>query len=320
MQALTIQNSNLMARVIPYGASLSDLRLSRKSTPLVLGYDDPALYPLDGQFMGAVIGRYGNRIAGGQFTLNDQLITVEQNECRTGHLHGGRNGFWNREWDLAEQSTTSVTFKLESPDGDAGFPGRLTVSASYEIVSPATLRLTCSAESDKDTILNICHHPYFNFSGTHSIAEHRLEINAHHYLPSSNALIPTGKIAPVEETLFDFRKGRPLSRISYNNTYCLNQRNSGVFEKAARLSCNGISMDLWTTQPGLHLYNGYKLHRHHIGHLGLPYPPCSGICLEPQGWPNSPNEASFPSTLLSAGERYEQTNEYRFQTRLTNIA
>lgn len=312
MQALTICNGNLMARLLPYGASLSDLRFSGSSIPLVLGYDDPALYPLDGQFMGAVIGRYGNRIAGGQFMLKDQVIAVERNECGTGHLHGGRNGFWNRKWELAQLSKTSVTFKLESPDGDAGFPGRLTVFASYEIVSPATLRLTCSATSDKDTVLNICHHPYFNFSGTHSIAEHRLQIQSGYYLPTSASLIPTGEIAPSKNTEFDFRNASVLKNTAYNNTYCLHHRSVGDLKRAATLSCDDVSMELWTTQPGLHLYNGYKLSSDHTGHLSSAYPPFSGICLEPQSWPNSPNEIAFPPSFLKANSLYLQTNEYRF--------
>ncbi len=312
LQAIEIGNRSLHANVITYGASLTDLRLTGKDTPLVLGYADPSIYPFDQQFMGSVIGRYGNRIADGRFRLNDQEICLEQNETGIGHLHGGSNGLWNRHWELAKRTATKAVLEVKSDNGDAGYPGTLILSASYEIVEPATLRLTFLAACDRDTIINICHHPYFNFSGTHPTEQHMLQINADCYLPSSKSLLPTGSVARVEGTSFDFRKERLLGKVDRNNTFCLHRKSSGELLKAARLSCADISMELWTTQPGIHLYNGYKLSRKHTGHLGSPYPPRSGICLEAQAWPNSPNEPAFPNTVLRADTTYRQVTEYRF--------
>lgn len=188
----------------------------------------------------------------------------------------------------------------------------MTLSASYKIFEPATLRLTFLASSDQGTIINICHHPYFYFSGTHTTEQHMLQINADCYLPSFKSLLPTGRIASVKNTSFDFRKERLLGKVDYNNTYCLHRNSSGELLQAAKLSYAKMSMGLWTTQPGIHLYNGYKFSREHIGHLGSPYPPRSGICLEAQAWSNSPNEPAFPKMVLRAGSTYRQVTEYRF--------
>ncbi|WJS05641.1 aldose epimerase family protein [Roseibium aggregatum] len=309
---VSIRNGSLSARVIPFGASLAELRHAACGFPLVLGYPDPAIYRQDRQFMGAIIGRYANRIAKGRFPLNGQFVDIEKNERGEGHLHGGDAGFWNRDWQVTMRSATHVSLSLTNDDGEAGYPGKMVVSARYEIVEPATLRLSLEATCDRDTIVNICHHPYFNFSGDLSIDTHELTIHAKRYLPSTDDLIPTGEIASVAGTAFDFTSPRRLPAQPFNNTYALHSDQSGPLAHAASLSRGRLEMELWTTQPGLHLYDGYKLKGAHDGHLGVPYPARSGICLEPQAWPNSPNQRNFPSTILSAKAVYRQVNEYRF--------
>ncbi len=309
---LYISNENLIAGLTPYGASLTDLRLKAFNRPLVLGYDNIDAYKNECQFMGAVIGRYANRISDARFKLHDREIILEENEKGVGHLHGGSAGYGVSEWQTKSHSHNRCCFELTEADGHAGYHGNLTVEACYELIEPATLRLTFYATCDQDTIINICHHPYFNFSGGQSITSHRLWLAANHYLPATNDLIPTGNILETNGSDFDFKTSKQLKDRDYNNTTCLHMVSNGALAHAATLSCDEIEMDLWTTQPGIHLYNGYKLGSDNIGHLGVPYPAYSGICLEPQAWPNSPNEAHFPLAVLRVGERYEQINEYRF--------
>jgi aldose 1-epimerase len=313
-EMISIDSGRLTATVIPFGASLTDLRLSDCDHPLVLGYASAVDHRNDNQFMGAVIGRYANRIAHGRFRLDDRTVEIDRNERGECHLHGGGSGFWNRNWSIRDRDDVSVSFALTSPDGEAGYPGTMEVVARYEVVGEATLRLSFEASCDKDTIINICHHPYFNFSGRRSIEDHRLMIEAEKYLPSTPELIPTGEIAGVQETPFDFRSLRPLPEHMFNNTYALHRQQYRPLSRAAVLACRSINMELWTTQPGLHLYNGYKLSGRKAGHLGVPYPPVSGICLEPQAWPDSPNRANFPSPVWRANSLYRQVNEYRFST------
>jgi aldose 1-epimerase len=184
---------------------------------------------------------------------------------------------------------------------------------SHQIVDEATLRLSFEACCNQDTVINLCHHPYFNFSGQTSLAGHLLKIDADHYLPVSTDLIQTGKIASVAGSLFDFRSSRGVPEHKYNNTYALHQNQSGPLTRAASLYCGTISMELWTTQPSLHFYNAYMLKAGRSGHVGVPHPKYSGICLEPQAWPDSPNQSGFSTTVLRANTKYRQINEYRFQ-------
>ncbi|PVB60475.1 aldose epimerase family protein [Labrenzia sp. 011] len=311
-EAISISNGRLSATVIPHGASLSDLRLSDCAAPLVLGYVNPDIYREDRQFMGAVIGRYANRIANGRFRLDGHTVDLERNERGERHLHGGNAGYWSRIWSVKERSAAKVSFELTGPAGEAGYPGSLHVVACYEIIDQATLRLSFEAACDRDTIVNICHHPYFNFAGSPSTDAHKLTIFSDHYLPSKDTLVPTGEIAPVTGTPFDFTSPRGLPKHKFNNTYPLHRLQAGPLAHAATLSCGDVEMELWTTQPGLHLYDGYKLSGSHAGHLGIPYPERSGICLEPQAWPDSPNRSHFPSAVLRANATYRQVNEYRF--------
>lgn len=309
---LYIGNDNLVAGLTKHGASLTDLRLKEFRRPLVLGYDNIDAYKNERQFMGAVIGRYANRISPARFKMGDKEIALEENEKGVGHLHGGLQGYGVCNWQIKSHTGNRCSFMFIEDDGHSGYEGKLTVEACYEIIEPATLRLTFHASCDQDTIINICHHPYFNFSGELSIKSHKLWLAAEHYLPGTPDLIPTGQILPTSHTDFDFKTSKPLKDRVYNNTMCLHMMSKGALAHAATLSYNDLEMDLWTTQPGIHLYNGYKLGSSNNGHLGVPYPAYSGICLEPQAWPNSPNEPLFPDTDLRAGAIYEQVNEYRF--------
>lgn len=307
-----ITNSALSAVVTDFGASLTTLRLAGCEHSLVLGYPDLKDQLADRQFMGAVIGRYAGRIAGGRVSLSSGDHQLDRNERGSTHLHGGLGWFGTRLWDLKEQSDTRLSFSLVSPAGEAGYPGRLEVEAIYELHAPAILRVSFRATTDQETVLSLCHHPYFNLDGRRDIKGHCLQVHAERYLPSDDVLLPTGEIAPVADTHFDFREQAPLAQANYNHTYCLTDLPSGPMRHAATLSAGEREMQLWTTQPGLHVYNAYKLQPGPAGHEGEPYQPVSAVCLEAQGWPDSPNQPGFPSTILESGEVYQQVTDYKF--------
>lgn len=309
METLRISSPELEAKLIPFGASLADLRLKQLDRPLVLGFRNPADFEQDKQFMGAIIGRYANRIAGGKATLGGRVVQLEQNENGSAHLHGGENGYATQFWSLEELSESAVTFAYQSPDGEGGFPGNLSVFAEYAI-DGSTLRLTLNARSDKDTIINLCHHPYFNLDGRADILEHSVWIDAETYLPSNEYLIPCGEQTPVVNTPFDFKTMRHLPEQQFNNTYCLHRDQAGQLRHVASLQAGGVRLDLSTTQPGLHLYNGYKIKPTFESFDGSRYRANAGVCLEAQAWPDSPNILTAPTVELRAGATYRQTTEY----------
>lgn len=306
----TLSNGKLRAQITDFGAALTSLRLADCPHDLVLGYPSLDDQIADRQYMGTIIGRYASRISTGKVLINGTTYQLECNEHGTSHLHGGTPGFATRGWTLDHRGSDTLTLSLQSPDGEAGFPGNLTARATYTI-QDTTLRLTLMAESDADTIVNLCHHPYFNLSGTDDTTDHQLRIAAEHYLPSDDSLIPTGKIADVAGTRYDFRTPRGLPEGTYNTTFSLHHTPKGHLRRAATLTTAARQMELWTTQPGLHLYNAYKLRRGPNGHHGRPYGPGAAICLESQAWPDSPHHSTFPSVTLRAGVLYSQVTEYR---------
>jgi aldose 1-epimerase len=316
MDTYLIANRGLSARITPYGATLTDLRLAGWPYPLVLGFDRIEDYRDKEHYAGAVIGRHANRIDQGRAPLSDQVLALSRNSGQH-HLHGGDTGTARQTWEVVENQTTGLTLRLVSPDGHEGYSGTCTMTAHYLVTGPAILRLEFEATSDRETLVNLCHHPYFDFSGVGDIAGHWLQIAADTYLPTGPDLVPTGEIASVAGTAFDFREGRAIGSgrpdPGFNNTYCLktSARDQPAF--AARLSFpGGPDMQIWTTQTGLHLYDGYKLQPGQRGLEGRIYGPGLGLCLEAQNWPDSPNHRNFPSAILKPGVIYRQMTEYRF--------
>ncbi|GLQ55411.1 aldose epimerase family protein [Devosia nitrariae] len=316
MQAVAIANDALSARIAPFGATLVDLRLSGWPEPLVLGFERHEDYAEADHYAGAVIGRFANRIRHGRAVLDGRPIRLSINGDGH-HLHGGGTGAARQSWRLEEADVTRVVLTWLSPDGHEGYPGNCRVRAVYSVLPPATLRLELEATTDKPTFVNLCHHPYFNFSGRPDIFDHHLEIAATHYLVTGPNLIPTGEIRPVGSSPFNFRQLRALGanrpQPGFNNTYRLAEASRAHPTFAARLGLpGGPAMELWTTQPGLHLYDGYKLGSSLVGLGGRIYGPHAGLCLEAQNWPDSPNHGHFPSAVLCPGETYRQVTEYRF--------
>ncbi len=316
MQAIDLSNGRLSARIIPFGASLVDLRLQGWPHPLVLGFPRLEDYSRTSHYAGAVIGRHANRIAKGKAEVAGRLLDLPHNGGNY-HLHGGETGLARQIWRVADLSPTLVRLDVISPAGHEGYPGTCTVSASYELLAPATLRLTLTAQTDQTTLVNLCHHPYFNFSGRADIFEHILSINADTYLPADLDGIPTGEVRAVAGSAFDFTQARAIGqdRIDpgFNHNFCLAGEVRQYPELAATLSVSGgPRMELWSTQCGLHFYDGYKLPGDLVTADGRQTGANMGLCLEAQNWPDSPNHPNFPSAQLHPAQTYRQITDYRF--------
>ena len=310
-----LRGGDLDVSILTFGAAIQRLRLHGRNGPrdVVLGFDTCTEYLDSRMYMGAVAGRFANRIAEGRFALDGTPYQLTRNENGINHLHGGTNGFSRKVWSIESVTERAVNLSLVSPDGEEGYPGTLKADCRYSIESEHCLRITLSATTDAPTIVNFATHSYFNLAGEGDIFGHRLEIPADTYLPVDDGLIPTGAFAPVDGP-FDFRTMRavrlPGTPTRYDNTYVLGAADAGV-RKVARLESSGIGMEVWSTEPGVQFYDGGSM-RSVAGRDGRRYGPHSGLCLEPQRFPDSPNQPGFTDCSLRPGQVYRQITEYRF--------
>lgn len=312
--------SGAQARVLSFGAVLRDLQVPDASGTLrrvVLGYDDLDSYLANLSSVGATCGRFANRIRGGHFTLDGQDYQLSLNERGMTHLHGGWRGFSRRAWEVGSLSQSSVTLTYRSGDGEEGYPGTLAVSCTYTLLDPGTLRVVMEATTDATTPVNLAHHSYFTLHLDASVRELEVEIAAARYTPVDELKIPTGEIAPVAGTPFDFRSPRRLDAdaIDYDMNFVLDGPAGGAeprFAARARCQATGLAMEVWTTEPGLQMYDGQYLVTTEHGVGGLTHGPHAGICFEAQNFPDAVNQPSFPSPWLQPGETYRQVTEYRF--------
>jgi aldose 1-epimerase len=304
---------DLSASVMSLGASLVDLRLKGHPFPLVLGYCSPSIYRRDRQYMGAAIGRLANRVAQARFTLDGKTHHLEANEgpnC----LHGGADGFHKRNWTLEESGDDHAIFSLISPDGDMGFPGRVRVSCRYQLSGDAVLTISLHAQSDAPTLCAMTTHSYFNLAdgGATPINAHRLQVHADHYLPTDGQNLPTGDVAPVDGTPFDLRTIGEIGPRQIDHNLCLADSAGDLREVANLAAPGGPTMTLSTTEPGLQFYTGDKLNDATPGLDGIVYGARSGLCLEPQAWPDSARHRHFPSARLDPGETRTQVTRLSF--------
>ncbi|MBN2573893.1 MAG: galactose mutarotase [Deltaproteobacteria bacterium] len=327
--------SGAEARIINYGAIVVSLRVPDRHGKLrdvVLGYDDLAGYLKDKDFFGATVGRYGNRIGAGKFTLDGKTYQLDLNNGPN-HLHGGAQGFYKKLWKaepVKGKAEPGVKLTYVSPDGEQGYPGTLTLALTYTLTRKNGLRMDYVGTTDKPTILNPTHHSYFNLSGdpTHKILDEELTIIADKTTPVDAGLIPTGKLADVAGTPMDFRKPTAIgARIDakdeqlgfgkgYDHNWVL--RNPGKkVRKVAELRdpTSGIVMQILTDQPGLQFYSGNFLNGTIRGKNGAAYQYRTAVVLEAQVFPDAPNHPKFPSAVLRPGQRYRQTTVYQFSTR-----
>jgi aldose 1-epimerase len=306
----------ITAGVISFGASLTELIVLGRDGPVnvVLGLDNLSAYRTHGAFFGAIAGRCANRIAGGRAHIGGRDHQLDLNENGRTHLHGGAEGFAVRDWTVERRSADCVLLSLVSPDGDQGYPGEVHASCLYR-VDPGRLVIELEARTDRETLVNLAAHAYFNLDGGGSALDHRLRIAAVAYTPVDADNIPTGEIRAVADSRFDFRRLRPVCREGYDHNFVLARQAREAPAFAARLeaACSGIAMDVLTTEPGLQFYDGGNLpvrERLHGGVQGVRH---GGLCLEPQRFPDAVNHPGFADAVLRPGETYRQITEYRFE-------
>jgi aldose 1-epimerase len=304
-------------QVLTWGAVVRDLSvpLAGGSQRVVLGLNSIEDYVAHSPYFGAIVGRYGNRIGKAQFILNGETYGLDANEGEN-QLHGGSKGFGTRLWSIVDHTSSSVTLSLVSEDGDMGYPGRLVATCTYTLLPSLRLRIELEATTDKPTPVNLTTHGYFNLDGGPDISSHELTIAGDFITPTRPDLIPTGEIVSVAGTDYDFTAPRPIHGAQptlYDINYVL-RGPYGELRRAATLESrqNGLSMELWTTEPGVQFYDGHLIDMPVQGLGGTQYGRHGGLCLEPQRFPDSPNKAHFPSSILPRGQVSRQVSELRF--------
>lgn len=318
------------ACITNYGGRVVSLMVPDKDgnfRDVVLGYDSIADYVNhpEGNF-GALIGRYGNRINQGKFKIGDTEYQLPQNNY--GHcLHGGPKGFHHSVWDATLLNDSTLSLKLSSPDGEAGFPGKLDVDVTYSLTSDNGLQIDYKAVTDKPTIVNLTNHSYFNLGGDGSkdVLGEYVMINADGFTPIDSTFMTTGEISKVEGTPFDFRTAKTVGQdinadnellrngLGYDHNFVLNTNGDSTAVAASIYDATtGIRMEVYTTEPGLQFYTGNFLDGKDKGKKGAAYPLRGAICMETQHFPDSPNKPDFPSVLLNPGETYHSLCIYKF--------
>jgi aldose 1-epimerase len=332
----TLTNANgLKAEIMTYGGIVTSLQVPDRNgnlADIVLGYDSLDEYIKNNPYFGALIGRYGNRIGKGKFTLNGVEYTLATNNGPN-HLHGGIKGFdkvvWNAEPMQTDQGP-ALKLTYLSHDGEEGYPGNLSCTVIYTLTNDNELKISYEAETDKATVVNLTHHSYFNLGGHNSgdILGHELMLNADYFTPVDEGLIPTGEIRPVKGTPMDFTKPTAIgARINQDDTqlkYGLGYDHNWVLNKKdAEMSLaakvyepkTGRVMEIYTTEPGIQFYSGNFLDGTNVGKGGTAYKHRTGFCLETQHFPDSPNKPNFPSVVLKPSEKYTQLTIHRFSAR-----
>jgi len=328
----TLSNAaGMQVEIITYGGIITSMKVPNAAGDLndvVLGYDSLSDYEKGSPYFGALIGRYGNRIADGSFTLDDQAYTLVQNDGKN-HLHGGTKGFDKVVWSAdskIEDNKAVLQLHYLSQDMEEGYPGNLHTEVVYTLTNENMLEVAYKATTDKKTVVNLTQHSYFNLSGAKDILDHELRLQAPRYLPIDETLIPTGEIASVEGTPFDFTSFKTIGRdieteslqlergLGYDHCWVLDNPNKEL-QTAALLkeASSGIQMEVRTDQPAIQFYSGNFLDgTNPMKQSDSFYNYRSGLCLETQHYPNAPNEASFPSTVLSPGEVYSTKTQFLF--------
>jgi aldose 1-epimerase len=335
VELYTLRNAHGMeARIATYGGIVTSLTApdrNRHYADVVLGYDNLAAYLEKSPYFGALIGRYGNRIAEGKFALDGKTYQLALNDGPNS-LHGGKVGFDKVVWKVAVARVTAqgprLTLRYLSRDGEEGYPGNLSVTATYALTEDNALRLDYIANTDRDTVLNLTQHSYFNLRGHGDVLGHIVQIRADRFTPVDATLIPTGESRAVAGTPFDFRQptaigeriNEPDEQLRFGKGYDHNWVLTTVAGELASDATvyepeTGRVLEVLSTQPGLQFYSGNFLDGSIVGKGGERYGLRSGFCMEPQHFPDSPNRPDFPSTVLSAGQVYRNTIVYRFATR-----
>ncbi|KAA0969472.1 galactose mutarotase [Aureimonas fodinaquatilis] len=311
VESLTLQGGGLTAKLLTMGAIVQDLRLEGVAHPLVLGTPMLEPYFSSMQFFGAIVGRFANRIGGARFTLDGRDYRTNANQQNRHILHGGDDGTWRQLWTLHDQAQDRAELRLALDDGHMGFPGKLSIAVTCALRDKGTLEFDMRATTEAPTPCNLAHHGYFNLDGTADICDHSLQVAASQYLPVDAELIPTGEIAPVDNSRFDFREARLIGAGGIDHNLCLSTEEQPLRCVATLRGQSGVRMDIETNACGLQVYDGS-----HISGLpgldGRIYHAHAGIALETQGWPDAPNQPGFPSAILRPGQTYRHRVRYCF--------
>lgn len=316
----------LHLKALNYGGIITSLLVPDRNGNLVdvvLGFDSLSDYTTKSPYFGAIIGRYGNRIANATFKIDNIQYNLNPNNGPN-HLHGGIKGFdkviWNVE-PFKDKDVVGLKFTYISPDGEEGYPGNLSATVTYTLTPDNELIFSYEATTDKATPINLTQHTYFNLNGKENILDHSLLINASGYNEVDSLLIPTGVIADVEGTPFNFRESKPIGKdillintnpVGYDHNFVLDSSDINMPVVILRSETSGIVMEIFTDQPGVQFYSGNFLDGSLKGKNGQYYQQYSGLCLETQHFPDSPNNVSFPNTILRPGETYIHKSIYKF--------
>lgn len=323
LYTLTNKNSDEV-KISTYGATVTSWIVGdnkKNKSNIVLGFDSLSGYLAKPPYFGATIGRYGNRIANAKFKIDTTTYQLSANDGKN-HLHGGNKGYDKVIWDAtpAADSSASLTLSYLSKDGEEGYPGNLKITVVYTLTDDNELLIDYTAETDKTTPVNLTHHSYFNLTGdvNNTILNHELQVNADRYTPVDAELIPTGELKDVKGTAFDFLQphkiGERIAAVDggYDHNFVLT-RKSNDMELVATLSdsSTGRKLEVYTTEPGLQFYSGNFLDGTIKSSDGKAIQKHTGLCLETQHFPDSPNQPAFPSTLLKPGEKYHTVTRYK---------
>lgn len=307
VQAVTLQAGQLRATILTLGAILQDLRLDGVAHGLTLGSNSVADYQGQMRHHGSLVGPVANRIGGARAEVAGQICLFDPNQQGRHTLHSGAAGSQFKLWRIVEAGGDRLVLSLDLPEGEGGFPGNRTITALWEALPPATLRLTLTTSSDADTLVNLTNHSYWNLDGSPTWAGHSLRIAADQVTEVDADLIPTGRLLPVAGTPHDLRAGRVIAPgdPSMDTNFCLSDAPQPMRDVLWLTGQSGLTMTLATTEPGVQVYDNCK--------PGRPGQEAwEGLAIEPQHWPDAPNQPGFPSILLRAGETKVQAMEWRF--------
>ncbi len=322
-----LKNETIQVGICNHGARITHFIVSKNNieTDICLGFNSIEDYTSKENefYYGVTVGRFANRIENAEFQLNDKTYQLEANNGGNS-LHSGSHAFHNKVWEIEKSDERSVTLKVLSPAGEGGFPGNLSCQVCFTLTDENELIINYSAKTDQDTVVNLTNHSYFNLNGEGKgpILNHSFRINADEFVPIKKNCTPKGDFENVEETPFDFRTAKTISEDiqqndeqlefgnGYDHSFAINRSEILNFAASAKGDESGITLEVYTTQPGMQFYTGNYLSGD-IGKSGLPYLPRTAFCFETQHHPDSPNHPNFPTTVLKAGERFKSTTVFK---------
>ncbi|WP_281857698.1 aldose epimerase family protein [Litoreibacter halocynthiae] len=309
-----ISGGGLVADVLSYGAVLQDLRLEGHEAPLVLGFESFAPYLTDSPYFGAIAGRCANRIGNGTFEIEGKPFQVDRNFNAQHHLHGGSAGVGKRNWTVEHVGPDRVTLRIDLADGEMGYPGNMEARCTYSCLAGGVFDVKIEAETDAPTLCNFAHHSYWNLDGGQDTREHVMQVDADRMTIVDDGFIPTGESRDVSGTRYDFRTERPIhDKVFIDHNLCLSDERQTIRRIGSlRSFASGVSMEMRSTEPGLQVYDGFKLSVKPTGLGGRVYDANSGVALEPQIWPDAINHEGFPNAVLRPGETYKQHTQFAF--------